>query len=219
MWATHSHPALGDRACWKGAVAASTDLAICLVMKDLAHNNAPHSSVRLPQSSELAQPEPWELKPLDKTIANRAQTPTEGRCDQLSCQKALLLLPCVLCEDKPVIRPRPTQKELRAHCESRRGLGGLFSGLVSSRRVAKLPGATSAPSRAILAEDNSPCLTKDKALAARFSTSIAWSLLHLLIDDWWAEKPTQSPNWNCCTHWLHLGFSVPETSKSKKKLA
>ena len=52
----------------------------------------------------------------------------------------------------------------------RLGIAGLLSGSVKTRRVACVPGARDAPSRACLAADNSPRLTRDRAQIALLST-------------------------------------------------
>ena len=52
----------------------------------------------------------------------------------------------------------------------RLGFGGLLSGSVKARRVARVPGTTDAPSRACLAADNSPRLTRHRARIAPLST-------------------------------------------------
>ena len=63
-----------------------------------------------------------------------------------------------------------------------RGCGGLLEASVSCRRVASLPGARAAPSRACRADDNSPTCTNLSARIALNSTSSCRLLRPLLLD-------------------------------------
>ena len=98
-------------------------------------------------------------------IEARKQSRIVFRLHQLSCQRALLLRAV---QDKPEIRPGPTQKVLRAPCEPLPGSNraGAWRSLLRIGDEREWPN----------------CLVQPRRLQEP-STSITWSLFRLLTDD------------------------------------